>query len=160
MEEKRHEKETSIALISLLSVIQSKVGEQVSNRMYVETKVGGKKLQATVDTRANKVYMATKLADEISLPYKNEKGYVKGVNVTSLPIPGVTWDTNIHVGPWRDKVDITIAPLDDQKFYLGMDFLNEAKTVIVPHASTLFIMDNGQTHAIPMRREAKKKKRC
>ena len=90
MEEKRHEKETSIALILLLSVIQSKVGEQVSNRMYVETKVGGKKLQATVDTRANKVYMATKLADEISLPYKNEKGYVKGVNVTSLPIPGVT----------------------------------------------------------------------
>ena len=40
----------------------------------------------------------------------------------------------------KGKVGITIAPLDDRKFYLGMDFLNKAKVIIVPHASTLFIM--------------------
>ena len=39
-----------------------------------------------------------------------------------------------------------------------MDFLNKAKAIIVPHASTLFIMNNGQAHAIPMRREAEKEK--
>ena len=128
--------------------------------MYVETEVRGEKLQATVDTGADKVYMAKELADEISLPYKKEKGYVKGVNAKSLPIHGVAKDTNIQVGPWKGEVDITVAPFDDRKFYLGMDFLNKAKAIIVPHASTLFIMDNGQTHAIPIRREAEKKKRC
>ena len=43
-----------------------------------------------MDIGADKVYMAKELADEISLPYKKEKGYVKGVNAKSLPIHGVT----------------------------------------------------------------------
>jgi len=67
--------------------------------MYVEIEVGGKKLQAMMDTGADKVYMAKELADEISLPYKKKKGYVKGVNARSLPIYGVTRGTNIQVGP-------------------------------------------------------------
>jgi len=50
MKEERYKEETSIVSISLSSVIQSKVGEQADDPMYVETKVGGKKLQVTVDT--------------------------------------------------------------------------------------------------------------
>ena len=89
------------------------------------------------------MYMAKEFTDEISLPYKKEKGYVKGVNVKSFPIHGVARGANIQVGSWRDKVDITVASLDDRKFYLGMNFLYKAKAIIVPDASTLFIMDNG-----------------
>jgi len=77
MKEERHEEETSITSISLLSAIQSKVGDQASGCMYVETKVGGKNFQATADIGANNMYMTKELADEISLPYKREKGYVK-----------------------------------------------------------------------------------
>jgi len=50
--------------------------------------------------------------------------------------------TDIRIGLWKSKVDITIAPLDDRKFYLGMDFLDSAKTFIVPYANTLFITGN------------------
>jgi len=89
MEKERREEETSTASISFLSAIQSKVGEQAGSRMYVQTEVGGKKLQAVVDTRANKVYITKELTDEISLPYKKETGYVKGVNEKSPPIYGV-----------------------------------------------------------------------
>jgi len=124
MDEERHEEEISIASILLLSATQSKVGEQAGSRMYVDTGSGGKKLQATVDMGVDKVYMAKELTDEISLPYKKEKGYVKGVNAESLPIHGVARGTNIQVGAWKGKVDITVAPLDDRKFYVGMDFLN------------------------------------
>ena len=102
--------------------------------------------------------MAKEIADEISLSYKKEKGYVKGVNAKSLPIHGVARGKDIQVGPRRGKVDITFAPLDDQIFYLGMDFPDKAKVIIVPHASTLFIMDNGQSYAIPIRREADKQR--
>ena len=38
------------------------------------------------DTKAYTVYMGKELANEISLPYKNERGYVKGVDEKSLPI--------------------------------------------------------------------------
>ena len=132
MEKERQEEETSIA--SLLSVIQSKAGEQAGGRIYVETKVGGKKLPATVDTRADKVYMEKELADKISLPYKKKKGYVKGDNAQSLPIHGVAQGTDIQVGPWRGKSDITFAPLNNRKFYMGLEFLDKAKGIIVPHA--------------------------
>jgi len=55
MEEERHEEEKHIASILLLSSIQSKAGEPASGRMYVKTEVGGKKLQATMDTGADNV---------------------------------------------------------------------------------------------------------
>ena len=40
--------------MSLLSAIQTK-GEQTDGRMYIETEVEGKKLEATVDTGADMV---------------------------------------------------------------------------------------------------------
>ena len=75
-----------------------------------------------------------------------------------MPIHGVARGTDIQIGPWKGKVDITVAPLDDRKFYLGMDFLDKAKAFIVPYASTLFIMVDGQAHAIPIKRDAEKEK--
>lgn len=155
MEEETQEEEKEIASTTLLSAIQTKVGEQSSGRMYVEIEVRGKKIQ---DTGADTVYMMKKLTDEISIPYKKEKGYVKGINAKSLPIYGVAWGIDIQIGPWRGKVDITVASLDDQKFYLGMDFLDMVKAFLVPYANTLFIMDNGQAYAIPMRWEVEKER--
>jgi len=38
-----------------------------------------------------------------------------------------------------------------------MNLLDKEKTFIIPYANTLFIMADGQAHAIPMRREAKRK---
>jgi len=144
--------------MSLLSAIQTKVGEQPGGRMYVETEVGGKKLQATVDTGADTIYMAKELADEIPLLSKKKRCYVKGVKVKSLPIHGIARNTDIQIRPCKGKVDITVASLDDRKFYLGMDFLDKAKAFIVPYANTLFIMVDGQAHAIPMKRDAKKER--
>lgn len=86
MEEETQEEEKEIASTTLLSAIQTKVGEQSSGRMYVEIEVRVKKIQ---DTGADTMYMTKKLADEISIPYKKEKGYVKGINAKSLPIYGV-----------------------------------------------------------------------
>ena len=67
--------------------------------MYVETKIEGRKLEATVDTGADMVYMEKELADEIRLPYKKERGYVKEVNAKSLPIHGIARDADIQIGP-------------------------------------------------------------
>jgi len=41
---------------------------------------------------------------------------------------------------------------------MGIDFLDKAKAIIVPHANTLFFPDNGHAHAIPMRGELGKEK--
>jgi len=78
--------------------------------------------------------MEKELVDEISLLYRKEKDYVKGVNAKSLPTQGLARGTDIQVGPWRGKSDITFAPLNNRKFYMGLEFLDKAKAIIVPHA--------------------------
>ena len=83
-----------------------------------------------LDTVADTVYMTKELADEVSLSYTKEKGYLKGVNARSLPIEGVAQDALIQIGQWKGKADITVAPLDDKKFYLGIDFLDTVKEVL------------------------------
>jgi len=88
--------------------------------------------------------MEKELVNEISLSYKKEKGNFKGVNTKSTLIDGVACTADIQIGPWKGKVDITATPLEDRKFYFGMDFLNKARCFIVPYASTLYIMDKGK----------------
>jgi len=62
----------------------------------------------------------------------------------------------MQIEPWRGKADITIASLNDKKFYLGMDFLDRVNAFIVPYASTFSITVDGQAHAIPVRGEVEK----
>ena len=121
--------------------------------MYVETNIEGTNIQAIVDTGADTVYMAKEVAESIGLPYEKERGYIKGVNAKRLPIVGMARGTNIRIGQWRGKVDITIAPIDDQRFYLGMDFLDMVKAFLVPYTNTMCIMENGQPCMVPIKRE-------
>ena len=67
--------------------------------MYIEIKVGGKKLQVMVEIGVDNVCMEKQLTDQISLPYKKVKGYMKGVSEDSFPIHGVARGTDIQVGP-------------------------------------------------------------
>jgi len=82
---------------------------------------------------------------------KKVKGYVRGVNAKRLPIHGFACGADIRVRLWTGKVNIIAAPLDDRKFYLGMDFLERAKDFMVPYGNTLFSTTNGQLHEISMR---------
>jgi len=66
------------------------VEEKPGRPICVKTKVGANKLEAMVDMGVDNVYILKELVDEINPPYKKEKGYVKGVNVNSLPIHGVS----------------------------------------------------------------------
>jgi len=120
--------------------------------MYVDTLINGKPLQALLDTRADAVYVAKQLADEVGLSYTKEEGYVKGVNARSVPIHGVTQGTPIQISQWKGKVNITIAPLDDKKFILGIDLPNAMKAHLVPYIDTLCIMETGQPCNVPAKR--------
>jgi len=60
--------------------------------MYIESIINGKPLQVMLDTGTDTVYMAKELADKVCLSYTKEKGFVKGVNLRSLPIKGVARD--------------------------------------------------------------------
>ena len=151
-EGERREEERRIASVKLLNAIHAKVEERPQGRMYVETLIKGKPLNAMLDTGADTVYMAKELADEVGLLYKKEGGFIKGVNAQSLAIHGVARDTDIKIGQWQGKIDITVAPIDDKKFYLGIDFIDMVKATLNPSTNTMCIME-GQPCVVPLRRE-------
>jgi len=97
-----------------------------------------------LDTGADTVYMAKELVDKVGLSYTKEKGFMKGVDARSFPIEGIGQGALIQIRQWQGKVDITISPLDDKKFYLGIDFLDMVKTFLVPYTNTMCIMEKGQ----------------
>ncbi|KAF2303678.1 hypothetical protein GH714_021160 [Hevea brasiliensis] len=117
--------ERHVASLKLLSAIKAKVKGQNLGRMLVEAGVQGTPIVALVDTGADTLYMSTQLADEIKLPYEKVQGSVKGMTAESMPISGVAKNENLQIGQWQGKVDITIAPLNEKKLYLGIDFLRE-----------------------------------
>jgi len=123
-EEKQEEKKT-IASLKLLNAIQAKVESQPRGRMYVETRINGKPLQAMLDTGADTVYMAKELAKEVGLwPCATPRIEVlsREFNARSLPIKGVARGAFIQIGQWKGKADITVGPLNDKKIYFGHRF--------------------------------------
>ena len=152
-EEEKQEEERNIASLKLLNAIHAKVEGKPRGRMYVEAIINGKPLQAMLDTGADTVYMAKELADEVGLSYTKEKGFVNGVNARSLPIAGIARDAPIQIGQWKGKADITVAPLDDKKFYLGINFLDEVKAFLEPYTDTMCIMETGEPCVVPVKRE-------
>ena len=57
-EEEKQEEEKTIASLKLLNAIQAKVEGQPRRRMYVETIINGKSLQAMLDTGGDTVYLS------------------------------------------------------------------------------------------------------
>jgi len=102
-----------------------------------------------LDKGANTDYIAKELADEVGLSYTQEKGYVKGANARSLHIEGVAQGALIQIGQWKGKADIAVTPLGDKKFYLGIDFLNMVKALLVPYTNTMCIMETGNLVSFP-----------
>ena len=87
------------------------------------------------------------------MSYTKETGFVNGVNARSLPIEGVARGALNQIDRWRGKTDIKIAPLDEKKFYLGIDFLDMVKAFLGPYTNTMCIMEKGQPCVVPVKRE-------
>ncbi|RVW74600.1 hypothetical protein CK203_050921 [Vitis vinifera] len=56
-----------------------------------------------------------------------EGGWLKAVNSAAKPSHGVARGVTMHIGSWEGRVNFTVAPMDDFKMVLGMDFLQKVK---------------------------------
>jgi len=99
-EGERQEEERNIAFIKLLYATHAKVERQPCGRIYVETIINGKPLQAMLDTgaRADMIHMANELLHEVGFSYTEERGFMEAVNARSLLIGGVTRGVQIQIG--------------------------------------------------------------
>ena len=55
----------------------------------------------------------------------------------------------MHIGLWEGRVDFTVAPMNDFKMVLGMDFLQKVKAVPLPFLCSMAILEEEKPCMVP-----------
>ena len=119
----------SMRLLNALKAKQAKKQPQSKGLMYVEAKVNGMSTKAMIDTGATHNFVLEEEARRLKLQTSKEAGWLKAVNSAAKPSQGVAHGVTIKIGPWEGKIDFTVAPMDDFKIVIGMDFLRQVRAV-------------------------------
>ena len=152
IEEKENEGDAQVGSLQLLNALKAKLipkTPQSKGLMYVEAIVNGKATKALVDTGATHNFVLEGEAKRLELQASKEGGWLKAVNSVAKPSHGVARGVIMHIGSWEGKVDFTVAPMDDFKMVLGMDFLQKFKAVPLPFLRSMAILEEEKPCMVP-----------
>ncbi|RVX18884.1 hypothetical protein CK203_006867 [Vitis vinifera] len=105
--------------------------------------------KALVDTGATHNFVSEDEARRLELQASKEGGWLKAVNSAAKPSHGVARGVTMHIGSWEGRVDFTVAPMDDFKMVLGMDFLQKVKAVPLPFLRSMAILEEEKPCMVP-----------
>ncbi|KAK2991421.1 hypothetical protein RJ640_019067 [Escallonia rubra] len=91
--------------------------------LYVEAKMNGKPAQVMVDTRATHNFVTMEEAKRLGLKVVGGGGWLKSVNTNAKTLQGAARQVEMCLGSWRGLVDFSVAPMDDFKVVIGLDFM-------------------------------------
>ncbi|KAL0386193.1 UNVERIFIED_CONTAM: hypothetical protein Sradi_3013600 [Sesamum radiatum] len=106
--------------------------------MFVDVKIHGKPIRAMVDTGATHNYLASAEVERLGLVLEKGVGRVKAINSATQPIAGVA--KSVLMGPFEGKTNLSVVLMDDFKLILGLDFLQDTRTAVLPHVDSLMMM--------------------
>ena len=144
-------------LLNALKIKQAKKQPQSKGLMYVEAKVNGMSTKTMIDTGATHNFVSEEEARRLKLRTSKEAGWLKAVNSAGKPSQGVARGVTMKIGPWEGKVDFTVAPMDDFKVVIGMDFLRQVKAVPIPFLRSVAILEEEAPCMVPTITESKAK---
>ena len=147
----------SMQLLNALKAKQAKKQPQSKGLMYVEVKVNGMSTKAMIDTGTTHNFVSEEEARRLKLPTSKEAGWLKAVNSAAKPSEGVNRGVTIKIRPWEGKIDFTVAPMDDFKIVIGMDFLRQVRVVPIPFLRSMAILEDEAPCMVPTISESKAK---
>ena len=119
----------SMQLLNTLKAKQAKKQPQSKGLMYVEAQVNGMSAKAMIDTGATHNFVSEEEARRLKLQTSKEAGWLKAFNSVATPSQRVARGVTKKIGPWEGKIDFTVAPMDDFKIVIRMDFLRQVRAV-------------------------------
>ena len=119
--------------------------------------MNGMSTKAMIDTGATHNFVSEEEARRLKLQTSKEAGWLKAVNSAAKPSQGVARGVIMKIRPWEGKVDFTVAPMDDFKIVIGMDFLRQVKAVHVPFLRSMAILEEEAPCMVPTITEGKAK---
>ena len=139
----------SMQLLNALKVKQAKEQLQRKGLMYVEAKVNRMSTKAMIDTGATHNFVSEEEARRLKLRISKEAGWLKAVNSVAKTSQEVARGVTMMIGPWEGKVNFMVAPIDDFKRVLGMDFLRQVKAVPLPFLRSMAILEEEAPCMVP-----------
>ncbi|KAK2984524.1 hypothetical protein RJ640_025021 [Escallonia rubra] len=108
--------------------------------MYVDIKVNGKAIRAMVDTEATHNYISSTEVERLGLTLEKGCGRVKAINSVVQPVAGITRSVLIKIGPYEGRTNFSVVIMDDFKLILGLEFLRDTKTTVMPCTNSLAML--------------------
>ncbi|KAK3003757.1 hypothetical protein RJ639_018386 [Escallonia herrerae] len=108
--------------------------------MYVDIKVNGKAIRAMVDTGATHNYISSTEVERLGLTLEKGCGQVKAINSAAQPVAGIVRSVLIKIGPYEGRTNFSVVIMDDFKLILGLEFLHDTKTTVMPCTNLLAIL--------------------
>ena len=152
IKEKEKEDDAHMGLLQLLNALKAKLvpkTPQNKGLMYIKALVNGKATKALVDIGATHNLVSEDETKKLELQASKEGGWLKVVNSTAKPSHGVARVVTMHIGSWKGRVDFIVAPMDDFKMVLGMDFLEKVKAVPLLFLRSMAILEEEKPCMIP-----------
>ena len=152
MIEEKEESNAHVGSLQLLNALKAKsVPKMPQNKglMYVKTFVNGKGTKTLVDTSATHNFVSEDETKRLELQASKEGGWLKAVNLAAKPSHRVAREVTMHIGSREGMVDFTVAPMDDFKMILGMDFLQKVKAMPLPFLRLMAILEEEKPCVVP-----------
>ena len=135
----------SMQLLNALKDKKVKDQPQSKGLMYVEANVNGMTTKAMVDIGATHNFVLEKEASRLKFQTSKEVSWLKAFNSATKPSQGVAQGVTMRIRPWEGKVHFMVAPMDDFKVVLRMDFLSQVKAVPLPFLTFYGYLRGGGT---------------
>ncbi|KAK2997309.1 hypothetical protein RJ639_025119 [Escallonia herrerae] len=114
--------------------------------MYVDIKVNGKAIRAMVDTGATHNYIFSTEMERLGLTLEKGCGQVKAINSTAQLVAGIARSILIKIGPYKRRTNFSVVIMDYFKLILGLEFLRDTKTTVMPCINSLAML--GKCHPV------------
>ncbi|KAL2247933.1 UNVERIFIED_CONTAM: Transposon Tf2-11 polyprotein [Sesamum indicum] len=92
--------------------------------MFVDVKIHGKPIRAMIDTGASHNYLASAEVERLGFVLEKGVGRVKAIN------SGCTTHCRCS------QTNLSVVAMDDFKLILGLEFLRDTRTAVLPHADS------------------------
>ncbi|KAK2975453.1 hypothetical protein RJ640_007799 [Escallonia rubra] len=108
--------------------------------MYVDIKVNRKAIRAMVDTGATHNYISSTEVERLGLTLEKGCGWVKAINSAAQPVTGIARSVLIKIGLYEGRTNFSVVIMDDFKRILGLEFLRDTKTTVMPCTNSLAML--------------------
>ncbi|XP_059627177.1 transketolase, chloroplastic-like [Cornus florida] len=114
--------------------------KKVAGVRYVDAQVGGKAVQALVDTSATHNFITPKEAQRLGLEMRKTEGWIKAVNSDEARVNRVCKEVELCMQGWKGKADFQVVEMDDHDMVLGLEFMDRNNVAPLPCFSALMIL--------------------